>query len=226
MSNMTKDMIEDVLTDFSEYVNNSKEVKRFLSKFEEVEADFESANLFSIEVGEKTADIFFSNIKKRDIQLNLKTDYEQVGEVLTETLKCGHNLVSEYNRKTQERHNQKNGVDVKPISTKFNKQRAEGITKHMKKQEEVNEEELREQIVNFTQSVTDKDIEENFKLLGELGLQSIAKRNATSNACSWCQALVGVYIYPDVPHEVFQRHKRCKCSIVYRSFRTKDIKTF
>lgn len=35
------------------------------------------------------------------------------------------------------------------------------------------------------------------------------------HACEWCMNLAGTYSYPDVPDNIYQRHRDCRCQVTY-----------
>ena len=47
------------------------------------------------------------------------------------------------------------------------------------------------------------------------GLKVYVIRSDHSKCCAWCSKLAGKYVYPDVPKDVWRRHKRCTCEITY-----------
>lgn len=40
-------------------------------------------------------------------------------------------------------------------------------------------------------------------------------RTSDGNCCDWCDGVVGEYKYPDVPKDVYRRHKNCGCEVNY-----------
>ena len=49
----------------------------------------------------------------------------------------------------------------------------------------------------------------------QAGLSPKVIRISSGNCCEWCDSLEGEYYYPDVPDEVWQRHKNCNCVVEY-----------
>lgn len=47
------------------------------------------------------------------------------------------------------------------------------------------------------------------------GLRVYVIRSDHSKCCAWCSKLAGKYVYPDVPKDIWRRHKRCICEITY-----------
>ena len=33
--------------------------------------------------------------------------------------------------------------------------------------------------------------------------------------CDWCRSLAGTYSYPNVPPDVYKRHRNCRCTVDY-----------
>ncbi|WP_246060403.1 hypothetical protein [Peptoniphilus catoniae] len=52
-------------------------------------------------------------------------------------------------------------------------------------------------------------------------------RKEVGNCCDWCKEVVGVYEYPDVPKDVFRRHRYCRCTIDYapRNWKIQNVHT-
>ncbi|MEQ3347524.1 hypothetical protein [Peptoniphilus senegalensis] len=40
-------------------------------------------------------------------------------------------------------------------------------------------------------------------------------RKEVGTCCDWCKEVVGTYEYPDVPKDVYRRHRFCKCTVDY-----------
>lgn len=71
-------------------------------------------------------------------------------------------------------------------------------------------------IRNFAAAIVDKSIKENADFHYQAGLSPrIERRVGNNKACKWCLDKVGTYKYPDVPKEVFQRHRYCTCKVEY-----------
>ena len=49
----------------------------------------------------------------------------------------------------------------------------------------------------------------------KLGLKPKIIRRTSGSCCAWCDALAGVYAYPEVPRDVYRRHRYCRCTVEY-----------
>ena len=47
------------------------------------------------------------------------------------------------------------------------------------------------------------------------GMSPKIVRKEVGNCCKWCKSLVGTYSYPDVPKDVYRRHRNCRCTVEY-----------
>ena len=74
---------------------------------------------------------------------------------------------------------------------------------------------LDEPVKNFTQSVVDNTIKANSEFQYKAGLRPKIIRKEAGNCCDWCKEVVGVYEYPDVPKDVWRRHRFCRCTVDY-----------
>ena len=74
---------------------------------------------------------------------------------------------------------------------------------------------MAEPIVNFSQSIVDETIKANAEFQAKAGLRPKIIRREAGNCCDWCKGLVGTYTYPDVPEDVYKRHRYCRCTVDY-----------
>ena len=70
-------------------------------------------------------------------------------------------------------------------------------------------------VQNLALSVVDSKQRGNMDFQARAGLPAGVKRYTIGYCCEWCESLVGTYYYPDVPEEVWQRHRDCNCVIEY-----------
>lgn len=75
-------------------------------------------------------------------------------------------------------------------------------------------------LTNFALSIVDDSMRDNLEFQGKAGVPATVKRYTIGYCCDWCQSLVGTYNYPDVPKEVWQRHRDCNCIIEYTPGKT------
>lgn len=68
---------------------------------------------------------------------------------------------------------------------------------------------------NISQSFFDAYIQNNAKFRNDSGIASKIVRKLNGETCPWCRALAGSYVYGTEPHEVYQRHDNCDCTVTY-----------
>ena len=49
----------------------------------------------------------------------------------------------------------------------------------------------------------------------KLGLKPKIVRRESGDCCEWCKQVEGVYEYPNVPRDVYRRHRYCRCTVEY-----------
>ena len=74
---------------------------------------------------------------------------------------------------------------------------------------------LDEPVKTFSRGVVDDTLHKNIDFQGKAGLRPRVIRTAERRCCKWCSNLDGVYNYPDIPPEVYQRHRACRCNVEY-----------
>ncbi len=68
---------------------------------------------------------------------------------------------------------------------------------------------------NFGRAAVDETLRRNVEFHAGAGLRPRVIRTAEAGCCKWCSALAGTYNYPDVPKDVYRRHKSCRCTVEY-----------
>ena len=127
-----------------------------------------------------------------------------------------YDIVSTYSTDVQQLLNRQSGIGLKAMKPPVNKDRIDGIVKKIA-EKEFNDTKwlLEEPIINFTQSVVDDTIKHNTELQYKSGLKPKIKRKEFGKCCDWCRQVVGEYDYPDVPDDVYKRHRYCRCTVEY-----------
>ena len=200
-------------------------IKDLLLKVENNTATYEEADKFAVRVGEILAKVFGMNITKESIQSE-KLTVEIAKLIIEPMLKNNHQIITETTLKIQKSLNDLAGIKLKVVKPKDDvmNNRINGLIKKVTSYDDLNDAMwvLDEPVVNFSQSVTTDILKENFDFHGKVGLGPVIKRIGVGEPCSWCSNLIGVYSYPDVPDDIYKRHKHCRCMVVYKP--TKDGK--
>lgn len=78
---------------------------------------------------------------------------------------------------------------------------------------------LSSSIENVCQAMFDDFNHTNADFRTRAGLKMLVIRREVFHCCTWCANLAGTYEYGQEPHEVWQRHKNCKCMVTTRTSR-------
>lgn len=153
----------------------------------------------------------YFNIAEKTILPVLQQDYELIAEAVDDVQTAINDLA---------------GVGLRAQIPAFNQDRADGIINRLTSEETFSDGSwlLGEPLENFCMSIVDEAAELNAEFWSNAGRKSYIKRTVAGGCCKWCAANAGVYIYPDVPPDVYKRHSACRCYVEFRSEAgTKDI---
>ncbi|MBS5595165.1 MAG: hypothetical protein KHX08_07120 [Clostridiales bacterium] len=137
--------------------------------------------------------------------------------IIGPSLQYNYDLVGDYARDVQTLLNEQAGLSIKGIKPEINQDRIAGIINKISNYETFDQGKwlLDEPVVNFSQSVVDDTIKANADFQYKAGLKPKIIRTEAGNCCDWCKGLAGVYAYPDVPKDVYRRHRFCRCTVDY-----------
>lgn len=143
--------------------------------------------------------------------------------ILNGTLPNNHDLISKYAVDVQNTLNSKAGLKIKGMQAKLNQSRIDGMIERLA--EETDFEQIKwmlgEPTINFSQAVVDETVKTNVDFHYKVGLKPKVIRKVEPNGCSWCKAMEGEYEYPNVPDDVYRRHRDCRCLVTYEPTKNK-----
>ena len=216
---MTKDIVPELLEKLeNEFVNKyskNKKINSAVKKIKTGKATHKDSNEFAYECGKILAEVFKENISTEDLP-DGKMYYNIADRVLNNTLGKNYKLISDYSADVQTSLNKSAGLKIKGLKPPKNQDRINGLIE--KVQEKTYEETkwvLQEPIINFSQSIIDDTIKTNVDFHNKLGLRPKIVRKMNGNCCDWCKEVEGEYKYPNVPKDVFRRHRFCRCTVEY-----------
>lgn len=216
---MTKDIVPELLEKLeNEFVNKyskNKKINSAVKKIKTGKATHKDSNEFAYECGKILAEVFKENISTEDLP-DGKMYYNIADRVLNNTLGRNYKLISDYSADVQTSLNKSAGLKIKGLKPPKNQDRINGLIE--KVQEKTYEETkwvLQEPIINFSQSIIDDTIKTNVDFHNKLGLRPKIVRKMNGNCCDWCKEVEGEYKYPNVPKDVFRRHRFCRCTVEY-----------
>lgn len=217
---MEKDIVPGLLelieNEFNSKVLDSDKIKNAVKLLRDKQATYKDANDFAIEVGEILAEVLGKNITA-EILPDGKMYYNIADRVLNPTLSKNRELISSYAADVQTELNQNAGLRMKGQKVELNQDRIDGIVSRVSNEDDFERIKwiLEEPVKNFCQSIVDDTIKKNVEFHAKSGLKPKIIRRSTGNCCDWCDEIVGVYEYPDVPKDVYRRHRYCRCTVDY-----------
>ena len=210
------ELLETLQADFQKKFNSSEKIRRLNKAISKPDVNYVEANEFALEVGNILAEVYDNNLSS-EILPNGKM-YKNIAEkIIDPTMKQNYDLISLYAQTVQTSLNKEAGLGIKGIQAHLNQSRIDGVIKKVSEKDVFNESVslLKESVINFSQSIVDDTIRENVDFHYKSGLQPKIIRKEAGNCCEWCRAVVGKYSYPDVPKDVYRRHRYCRCTVEY-----------
>lgn len=215
MSAVGQELLAAVRGSFDELRGSDEALSALTAALRNSGANYRTANDYAIRLGE-----LLSQALKKHVNAQALPDgrfYEELArELLGPLLEGNYELIADAAAAAQNALNRAAGLGIKAVKPTLNKSRVDGLVSKVSSYESYNEAAwlLDEPIVNFSQSVVDDTIDANVTAHWRAGLNPVVKRIQTGGACKWCAALAGVYQYP-VDREVYRRHERCRCIVLY-----------
>lgn len=216
MIDIAPELLEKLRKSFSEKYNKNKKIEKILSTIKDGKPTYAEVNDLSIEVGDILAEVFKENISS-DILPDGKMYYNIAKRTVEPMMINNYDIVIENATIVQEILNKQAGMGIKAQTPDLNQSRIDGIINRLDEEEVFDDVKwiLDEPIKNFTQSIVDDVIEKNAKFHEGLGLSPTITRIVKGNCCDWCRQVAGDYNYPDVPEDIYKRHRYCRCTVEY-----------
>lgn len=215
MNDISIELLEKIKELFDLSYGQSKKIESALSLLEKGGATYDDAQKYAIEVGEILADAL--GVISKDQLPNGKMYYNIARKILEPTLSNNYNLISDYSTQVQSKLNQSANIGLKSVSSELNENRIHGIAWKASQADDFDDAKwlLKDPVVQFSQSVVDDTLKSNADFHYKTGRIPTIKRTIHGDACAWCMNLAGTYRYPDVPDNVYQRHRDCRCVVTY-----------
>lgn len=223
MEDITPDLLKKIQTDFASEFSESKIISGLYEKVRDGTATYAEANDFAIETGKILANAYDNNLSS-DVLPDGRMYYNIAQRIINPTMENNYRIISEVTDKVQQSLNEAANIGIKPITPELNKNRIEGIINRVSNEEYFDDIAwiLDEPIINFSQSIVDDSIRTNAEFHADAGMRPVIVRKLAGGCCEWCATLAGTYTYPDdVPHDVYRRHQRCRCTVDYNPRRGK-----
>lgn len=216
VDDIVPELLSSIQNDFEKNYRNSNLISKAMEELKNKKADYVNANEYAIEVGKALVDAFSLNISATTLP-DGKMYYNIGKRLLENTLGKNHELIASYTNQVQSLLNEQAKISVNVKVPALNQDRINGIVNRLSYEESFDEVEwlLKEPIITYSQSIVDETIKANFEFQGEIGLNPIIVRKSVGKCCAWCQRLVGIYNYSNVPKDIYHRHNHCRCPVEY-----------
>lgn len=217
---MNKDIVPELLerieTEFKNQTAKSEAIRKKIAALKNSKVTHKDSNDLAIEVGKILSEVLTGEIRG-DILPDNKMYYNIAKRLLEPSLKRNFDIVGDYSRNVQEVLNKKSNISLKAMKPELNQDRIDGIVNKISEYDDFEKGKwlLEEPIINFSQSIVDDTIKTNADFQHKAGLRPKIIRKEAGNCCDWCKEVVGVYEYPDVPKDVYRRHRYCRCTVDY-----------
>ena len=216
MIDIAPELLAKLRRAFSEKFNNNKKIDKILSTIREGEPTYSEVNDLSIVVGDILAEVFGENLSA-DILPDGRMYYNIAKRTVEPMMINNYDIVTDNAVIVQEILNRQAGMGIKAQVPPLNQSRIDGIIDRLDEEEFFDNIKwmLDEPIKNFTQSIVDDAIKKNTEFHNGLGLKPSVTRIVRGDCCDWCREVAGTYHYPDIPDDVYRRHRFCRCTVEY-----------
>lgn len=208
-------LLKELQDKFEQKYTSNKTIQGILAKVDSG-LSYKDANIYAENVGDILAETF-SKVITSDTLPDGRMYYNIAQSTVRPMLENNHQLVSEMALNAQRAANIKNKIGLNPVKAKLNTSRLDGIVDKVSSDPLYENVKwvLNEPVVNFTQAIVDESIRLNSEMQSNAGLSPKIVRKIGGNCCDWCANLVGEYVYPNVPKDVYRRHSYCRCTVEY-----------
>lgn len=216
MEDIAPSLLQKIQNDFHKRYEKDSEVKALLDKLKSKTAKHTEAYTYAGKVGSILSDAYANNLSSAVLPEG-KMWYNIGKRVIAPTLEENYKYISDYVSEVQAELNQAAGIGIKPIVPPENKDRAKGIIDRLSSEDDFDKVAwiLKEPVKTIARSIVDDSIKANVEFHGKAGMQPKIIRKSSGKCCKWCNEVAGVYRYPDVPDDIYRRHKNCDCVVEY-----------
>lgn len=202
----------------SELVKLSKSDKHLQSIIKRLESG--NANLSDVDDFAQATGAVLKKVFEKSISESPKafTDEQLIAEILGDIFGDNYELINSVAENIQKQLDKAAGIGIKPQRADFPSERIENLAKVTAQKDLTDKTSLSEftaSVENINGSIFTDYVKTNADFRSKAGLRVYVIRSNHSKCCAWCSKLAGKYVYPDVPKDVWRRHKRCTCEITY-----------
>lgn len=216
MEDITPGLVERITEDFRRAYDESGKIQTLLEKVRKGTATYAEAQEYSLEVSRLIGKAYSKNISSAVLP-DGRMYYNIASRLIPASMDENYALVSQYAASVQKELNRNAGIGIRAQVADKSQDRIDGLVELACGAERYDDvaQKLLSAFDGFSQSVVDDTIQKNAQLHYDAGMSPKIRRKAEWRCCDWCRALEGEYDYPDVPPDVYRRHERCRCTVLY-----------
>lgn len=214
------EILDKIRKDYIEFSKRNKYIQDLIAKFENGKASLSEIDSITKATGYALKVAITKNVSENAAAF---ADEDTLLEILDGTFHDNYELINEVAASVQKNLDKKQGINIKPQKADFPQDRIENLAKFTAGKDLSEEKDLSEfgaSIENINNSIYTDYVQTNAKFRYEAGLRVYVIRTDGAGCCEWCSNLVGKYEEPNIPKDVWRRHKRCSCEITYVNEKT------
>lgn len=215
MEDIAPALLETLRQRFLQHLEGNAHAAELLEAILAGKAGYEEAGDYAEAVGQALAGAF-STITGADLP-DGRMYWNIADRVVRPLLEEDHSMVSDAAVQVQKALNQAAGLGLQPQTVPVDSDKINGILNRLDAAAAYDDVAwiLGEPVVTYSRGVVDATLQANVEFQGKTGLQPKVVRRAPYKCCEWCSRLAGSYTYPDVPRDVYRRHRNCRCVVEY-----------
>ena len=215
---MNKDELLRVLEEsYKKGKLTNKEHIRLLEAIENNKATYKELNRLAEISGEALSKALITNLDSIAFaEVPLGTEFAK--GAVAPMLHSAYDELADLSVKVQSAINAANNVGLKAVKPKIKPDKVDGIVKRLAEEPYQGIKWIiGEPVVNFVQNTVNDAVQANARTQYKVGIAVKIVRRSTGHCCDWCNEVAGTFQYPNVPKDVYKRHKFCRCSVEYES---------
>lgn len=215
MEDLTPALLSKIQKKYQKELKSNPRVALLEAKVKSKNASYVDVDALAYEYGRSLA-IAFKEIKGADLP-NQKLYYNIADKLITPMLRENSSRVIEACVSTQEALNEKAKIGLKAKAPRIDTEKIHDLAWKASQYETYEEAKwlLDVPVIANSQAVVVQSIKDNAEFQNKAGLKPKIVRTSSGHCCKWCDEVAGVYRYPDVPRDVYRRHRGCTCSVDY-----------
>ena len=216
MEDVAPKLLQQIEELYIQEKNSSEKVKHILEKIKEGRISYIDAGEYADELGSILSDAFGSVFTMETLP-DGKFYYNIAKRTVEPTMIGLQSDIADLTDEVQTILNAQAGLGINPIRPELEQNKIDGILNRLSHAETYDDISwiLAEPIKTFARSVVDDSVKANAEFHSKAGMSPKIVRKMAGDCCDWCAAVAGAYSYPNVPHDVYRRHQRCRCTVDY-----------